>query len=106
MNKELQAIRERPNFYFNNSEYPFTSLEAFFVGYESGYAAAKYNHSRPDESVSRDFTKFVTEKLGRKFPAGGRGWRTFIRENSSSEKEAFDLFFKLREEYDKQFSGK
>ncbi|HTA95753.1 MAG TPA: hypothetical protein VK769_06475 [Verrucomicrobiae bacterium] len=106
MNKELEAIRERPNFFFNGSEYPFTCLQMFLAGYESGFAAAKYNHSKPEELVSRDFTKFVTEKFGKQFPAGGKGWQTFIEENTSSEKEAFDLFFKLREEYEMNLQNK
>jgi len=102
MNKVLEAIRNRPGFYFYNSKLPFTSLVAFLAGYESGFDAAKYNRSKPEDLVSRDFNKFVTEKFGKQFPAGGKGWQTFIDENTSSEKEAFDLFFSLREEYERQ----
>jgi hypothetical protein len=106
MNKELEAIRNRPNFFFNSSIYPFTCLKMFLVGYESGFAAAKFNHSKPEELLPHDFHKFVTEKFGKKFPVGGKGWQTFIEENTTSEKEALDLFFSLREEYDKTFQGK
>jgi hypothetical protein len=106
MNKVLESIRNRPNFYFGNSDRPFTCLLSFLGGYEAGFAAAKYNQSKPEELVPHDFHKFVTEKYGEKFPAGGKCWQTFIEENTTSEKEAFGLFFTLKEEYDKKFQGK
>lgn len=56
---------------------------------------------QPSDLVPEDFNKFVTERFGETFPAGGRGWMSFIREHTSSEQEAFDLFFQLREEYDR-----
>ena len=106
MNKELEAIRKRPNFFFNNSKYPFTCLQMFLAGYESGFVAAQSNHSKPEELLPYDFHKFVTEYFGEKFPAGGKGWQTFIEENTTSEKEAFDLFFSLREKYDEKLQSK
>ena len=106
MNTVLESIRDQPNFYFCNSPQQFTCLVSFLAGYESGYAVAKEGHSKPEELIPYDFHKFVTEKFGRIFPAGGKGWQIFIRENSSSEKEAFDLFFKLREEYDQKLQSK
>jgi hypothetical protein len=51
--------------------------------------------------VPDDFHKFVTERFGQQFPDGGKGWMTFISEHSSSEQEAFNLFFQIREEYDR-----
>jgi hypothetical protein len=56
--------------------------------------------------VPTDFHKFVTERFGRRFPAGGKGWQTFIEENTNNEKEAFALFFQLRAQYDKSKKGR
>jgi hypothetical protein len=106
MNKELEAIQKRRGFYLGNSTRPFTSLVAFFTGYQCGFAAVKHNHATPEEFVPHDFHKFVTEKYGEKFPAGGKGWQSFIEENTSSEEEAFNLFFTLRDEYDQKLQGK
>ena len=48
------------------------------------------------------FHKFVTGYFGRVYPDGGKGWQTFIREHTSTEQEAFELFFCLRDEYERQ----
>jgi hypothetical protein len=103
MHKELEAIHKRRGFYLGDSKRPFTSLVSFLTGYQCGFAAAKYNNATPEEFVPDDFGKFVTERFGEKFPAGGKGWKTFIEENTSSEEEAFNMFFTLREEFDKKF---
>jgi hypothetical protein len=106
MDKLLEAIHKRPGMYFGNSSYPFTSLDSFLASYQVGFAAAKNAQAKPEELVPDNFHKFVTERFGQRFPAGGKGWQIFIEENSSSQKEAFDLFFKLREEYDQKSQTK
>jgi hypothetical protein len=50
--------------------------------------------------VPHDFHRFVTQRFGRQYPDVGKGWSSFIEENTKSEQEAFDLFFKLREEFE------
>jgi hypothetical protein len=99
---ELAAIRQRPAFYLGGQDLLFTRLLAFWAGYAGGYNAAKRGFMSSEQFVPADFTKFVTEYFGRKFPDGGSGWQTFIAENSKSEQEAFELFFRLREEYEKR----
>ena len=99
---ELAAIRQRPAFYLGGQDLLFTRLVAFWAGYDTGYNAAKRGFMTSEQFVPVDFTKFVTEHFGRTFPDGGRGWQMFITENSKSEQEAFDLFFRLREEYERR----
>jgi hypothetical protein len=99
-NKLLQHIRTRPAMYFANTEHPFTSLLGFIGGYQVGYEQGKNRHGLPSELVPFDFHKFVTEYFGEKFPAGGKGWSTFISERTKSEKEAFEMFFGLLDHYE------
>ena len=98
----LDAVHKRPGLFWGRPDHPFTSWIAFLSGYQLGYEMARREEGiKPQELVPEDFHKFVTEHFGETFPAGGRGWMGFIREHTSSEQEAFDLFFKLREEYDR-----
>jgi hypothetical protein len=106
MNKTLEAIRRRPGMYLGSHNRHFTCLDGFLGGYQVGFAAAKCGNEEPQNLVPHDFHKFVTEKFGERFPAGGRGFQWFIEQNTSSEREAFDLFFALLEEYDQKQSGK
>ena len=106
MHRLLQGIRERRGMYFGPSDHPFTSLRGFVAGFESGYLEAKPGSSRSGDPswslLPPDFHRFVTEHYGRKFPAGGMGWQSFILEHTTSEEEAFALFFELVAEYDRQ----
>jgi hypothetical protein len=98
----LECFRKRPALYWGNSDHPFTSWIAFTSGFQAGHMMAlREGAIQPSDLVPEDFNKFVTERFGETFPAGGRGWMSFIREHTSSEQEAFDLFFQLREEYDR-----
>jgi hypothetical protein len=106
MNSVLKAIQARPDLYFNRNDRLFTCLDAFLGGYQVGSAMAKLGSDDFMELVPSGFQKFVTEKFGEHFPASGKGWQWFIEQNTSSEREAFDLFFTLRQEYDQYQSGK
>jgi len=99
--KELEAIHNRPGMYLGNTDKPFTTLLGFMTGYQCGYAAGKNGFMAPEHLVPDGFGKFVTEHFGHAFPSG-KGWSMFISENSASEQEAFDSFFRLRAEYEKQ----
>ena len=102
-NKLLKSIRDHTGLYWGNSERPFTSLVAFLNGYQVGFGmGASRIRIKPWDLVPSDFHKFVTERFGRRFPDGGKGWQTFIEENTKSEQEAFKLFFELRGQYDKK----
>src|SRR5580765_2374390 len=98
----LASIQKRPGLYWGEPDHQFTSLVAFLNGYALGFGSARREAPiQPSDLVPIDFNRFVTERFGRQFPDGGKGWMTFIREHTSSESEAFELFFRLRDEYDK-----
>ncbi len=99
-------IHRRPGIYLGPNDHLFTRLEGFLIGYQCGFASGACKGTKPEDLVPDDFHKFVTEKYGFEYPAGGKGWQHFIKENTSSEKEAFDLFFILRDEYDKKAKSK
>jgi hypothetical protein len=104
LHEELKALRKRPAMFLGNTESPFTSLLGYIGGYALGFNAAQRGFMTPDQFVPADFNRFVTEYYGHTFPAGGKGWSTFISEHTTSEKEAFELFFQLREEYEKKYA--
>jgi hypothetical protein len=87
----LATLHRKPAMLWGNSEFPFTSLIAFISGVHVGGGF-------PD-LVPGDFHRFVAEHFGERWPSGG-GWMSFIREHTSSEAEAFEMFFRLREEYE------
>jgi hypothetical protein len=88
--KMLASVRRRPGMYFGSSDYPFTSLLAFMSGVRIGGGPTLI----PD-----DFDQFVAERLGERWPTG-KSPSSFIREHTASEKEAFELFFQLLDEYE------
>ena len=103
MHELLNTVRSRPGLVLGRTEHPFTSLVAFLDGYSFGYGDARAACGAPAEAaglVPLDFTTFVASQLGCAQP-GGKGWSTFIREQSASEPAAFDLFFRLRESYER-----
>src|SRR5262245_48828345 len=51
--------------------------------------------------VAGEFHQFVAEHFGESWPSG-KGWMCFVRDHTSSEREAFDLFFGLMDEYDQK----
>lgn len=93
----LAGIRKRPGLYWGGSDYPFTSLVAFI----SGHDITCMDGRGADRLVPHDFHRWVTKRYCHSYPHGGAGWMTFIEENTSSEEEVFQLFFQLREEYDR-----
>jgi len=93
--KLLEAVHRRPGMFWGNSEYPFTSLIAFVMGVQVGGGP---------ELVPDDFHPFVAGHFGERWPSP-KGWMLFIREHAASEKEAFELFFRLREEYEQKHSA-
>ena len=101
--EQLESIRQKPGLYWGGGDHPFSSLIAFLAGFQCGYGVAHQAiQIHPHELIPDGFHKFVTERYGRTYPDGGKGWQTFIREHTSTEQEAFELFFLLREEYERQ----
>jgi hypothetical protein len=81
--KLLNSIRDRSGLYWGGGERPFTSLVAFLNGYQVGFwSGSSRCQIDPFDLVPSDFHKFVTERFGRRFPDGGKGWQTFIEENT------------------------
>jgi hypothetical protein len=95
--QELQGVRK----HLAQAEHPFECLRDFYNGYETGYSAARRGFMTPQEFVPPGFNQFVSEHFGRRWP-NAKGWRILIREHSPSEQEAFELFFTLREEYERR----
>jgi hypothetical protein len=52
--------------------------------------------------VPADFHDFVAKRFSSESP-NTKGWMTLIRENTKTEEEALDLFFRLREEFEQKF---
>ena len=110
MHEILIGVRDRPGLYLGLYNDSFTALCGFITGYQVGYHHGSWAHANPPAAdidqhaclVPHDFHRFVTESYGRGYPDGGRSWQVFVREDSSSEQEAFRLFFELLAEYDRQ----
>ena len=100
--EQLESLRLRPGLYWGGGDHPFTSLLAFLVGFQCGYGVAQQGYQiLPHELLPDGFQKFVTERFGGTHPAS-KGWQSCIREHTSTEQEAFELFFRLRDEYETQ----
>jgi len=92
--------------YYGRSEKSFALLLVYVYGIQMGVTLASSQAKiQSEEFIPADFHRFVTERFGRQYPDGGKGWMTFVHENTSSDEEAFDLFFELRREYEKTKTG-
>jgi len=69
------------------------------MGYEDGYAGMQHELREPDFVAPHGFHQFVSERLGRSWP-NAKGWRILIRERTTTEHEAFEMFFCLRREFE------
>ena len=95
----LEAIVTRPALYWGDSENNFHSFIAFIHGFQLARTATPEALLELDQILPPDFDRFVTEHYGHTFPRGGYGWSWFIEENSSTPKEALELFLHLRKLY-------
>lgn len=103
----LENILQRPGMFWGNSDNHFHSFVAFISGYQLARDSFIGEELRRqlDQIIPPRFHEFVTEYYGHTFPHGGYGWMTFIEENSKSDREALELFMKLRQLYDDQSQG-
>jgi hypothetical protein len=101
----LETMQSRPAMFWGSSEQPFTSLVAFLAGYKLGAGAGPGSQITHGKLVPKDFSEFVAQRLAIGSAPGGKGWAALIREHTSSENEAFDLFFRLRREYEDRISS-
>jgi len=79
--------------YWGETENVFDSLVAFTAGFD-----LERSLDQP-RLIPRDFHEFVWQRIG-SGPMNGHGWTSAIRMAATSAREAFDLFFALREEYE------
>ena len=80
---------------------PFTRLDAFLAGFALGsHCATDPQKPQIQDFIPEHFTRFVTEHFGLEYPDGGNGWRSLIQQHTSSEHEAFELYFTLLEAYE------
>ena len=96
----LHAIHQWPAMYWGGGSHPFTSLVAFICGFQFGFQNGREDGVSPAALVPADFHDYVSRRLLDRPSDGGEGWMRMIREKSASEADAFQLFFKLRFEYD------
>ena len=92
----LRGIRRRPAMYWGKVDNLFDALVAFIAGFHSAAPAVQPQVAR---LVPADFHEFVWRRIG-SGPMNGHGWTSAIRLTAKSHREAFDLFFTLREEYE------
>jgi hypothetical protein len=103
----LESIVKRPAMYWGDSDNHFHSFVAFVSGCQLARSDVLGEGARQqlDQIVPPRFHEFVTEYYGHTFPHGGYGWTTFIEENAESDRDALELFMKLRRLYDEQHQG-
>lgn len=102
MHEFLLQVAKRPGLYLGSPEQPFTRLLAFLDGYSVGYRMArKADASWPENFVPQGFRDFVCRRFGVEIDVDTKGWTTLVREHAASEQEAFSLFFRLLEDYER-----
>ena len=89
----LKAIRRRPGMYI--VEPSIYRLQAFLSGYTAGLLRAGF--VLPDEGSLGLFQDWLISRLG--FTSSTSGWANMIREKSLSDKDAFERFFILLDEF-------
>ncbi|MBK1829521.1 hypothetical protein JIN77_02190 [Verrucomicrobiaceae bacterium R5-34] len=100
----MESIMRRPGMYWGDSDNHFHSFIAFLSGYQIARDEILDEEARNemDQIIPPKFHEFVTEYYGHTFPHGGHGWTSFIEDHSETDREALDLFLKLRRLYDEQ----
>ena len=101
----LDAIHRWPGMYWGGGNQPFSSLVAFLAGYQFGHTNGQASNGMlPTDLVPKEFHDFVIHELLGRENNGGEGWMSVIAEQTASEQEAFELFFRLRTAYDERDS--
>ena len=88
--------------FWGDVETPFSHLVGFVLGFQARCSNEEDWKGFLDLG---EFNPLVADHFGEEWPSA-RGWMMLIRENSSSEREAFDLFFHLRDKMNAKFEGK
>ena len=91
----LDLIRKDPRLYIGEPQLVRVAL--FITGYQWGLGrnGLMFRHDEPD--FRRRFHEWIAQRLG--FAHSGSGWQNMIRERCASEREAFDRFYELLDEF-------
>lgn len=92
----LFSLRKKSALYFG--EKSLTRLRVFLAGYQCGLAKA--GKILNGEVRFHSFHDWVAAKLG--FTSSTSGWCNMILSKSKDEKAAFDRFFELLEEFQRE----
>jgi hypothetical protein len=92
----LGTLRSRPGLYFGETS--LSRLQAYLNGYEAGLAACGKRLARQDQF--HPFHDWVAAKLG--FSSSTRGWCKMILDKTVDERQAFERFFDLLDEYQRE----
>jgi len=90
----LAPLRRKAGLYIADPE--LTRLQAFIVGYQCGLARGglTFREESPDFSGFHDW---IATRLG--YSSCTMGWYKMIRGRCASEREAFDRFYELLDEF-------
>jgi hypothetical protein len=91
----LDQIRKRPAMYLG--EYSLSALSHFISGYCFALDIHAIRRSSDPNALPRDFHDWVAYRLH--FKESTSGWCSMILTCAGSEKDAFDRFFSLLDEY-------
>ena len=92
----LALIRKKPGLFIAVPS--INRLHAFFVGYTAGLG--RLRHVLKDGDEFHKFHDWVARRLG--FGESTSGWCNMIRDKSENEKEAYEKFFVLLDEFRKE----
>lgn len=96
------AIRRRPAIYLSGDK-SIKCLRSFLVGYEAGVgfqASPDLNQSKLTGAEDmRSFNDWVAKRLG--YSNSTSGWCNMILSRADSEERAFEMFFRLLDEFRK-----
>jgi len=90
----LDQIRRKPGFYIVDPE--LTRLDSFMAGYDCGLAQGGMTFRQEEPDFHR-FYDWVAHRLG--YSSSTSGWYKMIRGRCASEREAYDKFFELLDEF-------
>lgn len=93
----LKMIQAKPMF-FLDGDLSIKRIRSFIVGYECGLA--EVGASADDSVTLRDFNDWVADKL--EFGESTSGWCNMILTRTESDREAYDRFFELLDQFLKE----
>lgn len=95
--KTLQKIREKPGMYIGKPS--LSDLFMFIVGYEFARGELEIELTKEEEDFHQKFQPWLQEKYQIKTV---NSWAKIISVYSVDEKEGFEKFFKLLDEFQKR----